>query len=125
EVDYVARPKEFRGGVLAALLRLHNAQASHVDHRRESSGGSAASPSPRSQQESLTPAASGTSTPTRKHQKWYKQRGNHSHNTLAGLIEASAKLSAPAGGEAGAQAQHHPATVLSAGRRSPASRLIH
>jgi uncharacterized membrane protein YjjP (DUF1212 family) len=119
EEDYVARPKEFRGGVLSALLRLHQSHGSQSTIRREDTGGSVASPT----SESPTPAHSRSNSPTRKAQKWYK-KDNHSTNTLAGLVEASAKLSAPAGGEASAQATHRPASVLSAGRRSPAARLM-
>jgi uncharacterized membrane protein YjjP (DUF1212 family) len=117
---YVARPQEYRGGVLSSLLKLYNTPGTNGEPRRDSNGDSAASPSP---SETPTPRTSGTNTPSQKTQKWYKQN-HHSNNTLAGLVEASAKLGSPAGGKAGTEAQQRSANAISAGRRSPGARLM-
>jgi uncharacterized membrane protein YjjP (DUF1212 family) len=114
--DYVARPEQFRGGVLSSLLKLHNSHGSNGDTRRGSSGESHTSPT-----DTPTPGTSGTNTPSKKHTKWYKQN-HHSRDTLANLVGASAMLSAPAGGKAGREA-HRPASIASAhGKRSPGTR---
>jgi uncharacterized membrane protein YjjP (DUF1212 family) len=120
--DYVARPENFRGGVLSSLLRLYHANGGHGHTNRGGSGDSATSPSP---SETPTPGTSGTTTPLRKPPKWYKQ-DYHSRDTLAGLIEASAMLSAPGGGVAGhGAAAHRPASIASGGGgRSRGARLM-
>jgi uncharacterized membrane protein YjjP (DUF1212 family) len=116
--DYVARPEHFRGGVLSSLLRLYNAHASN-GHQHRGSAGNSPSPS-----ETPTPGTSGTTTPSKRPTKWYKQ-DHQSRDTLAGLIEASAMLSAPGGGTAGREAGHRPASIASTGSKRPrASRLL-
>jgi uncharacterized membrane protein YjjP (DUF1212 family) len=116
-VDYVARPEHFRGGVLSSLLRLYHANGGNGHSHQGASGESATSPSP---SETPTPGTSGTTTPSKRPQKWYKQ-DHHSRDTLAGLIEASAMLSAPGGGTAG----QRPASIASGdGRRSRGSRMM-
>lgn len=115
--DYVARPENFRGGVLSSLLRLYHANGGNGHTHRGASGDHATSPSP---SETPTPGTSGTTTPSKKQPKWYKQ-DHHSRDTLAGLIEASAMLSAPGGGTAG----RRPASFASgSGERSRGSRLM-
>jgi uncharacterized membrane protein YjjP (DUF1212 family) len=115
--NYVARPEHFRGGVLSSLLRLYHANGGNGHSHRAGNGESDTSPSP---SETPTPGTSGTTTPLKKPPKWYNQ-DHHSRDTLAGLIEASAMLSAPGGGAAG----HRPASIASGGGRRPrGSRLV-
>jgi len=88
--EYQPRPQQFRGGVLSDLLKLYK-----PDHGNDSRPGSR-SASRRSSLDSMgstvvSAGSSGATTPKTKHAKWYKQR-NQSQETLAGLIEASAKL---------------------------------
>ena len=98
-------------------MRLYHANGGHGHTNRGGAGDSATSPSP---SETPTPGTSGTTTPSKKPPKWYKQ-DHHSRDTLAGLIEASAMLSAPGGGTAG----HRPASATSEGAgRSRGSRLM-
>jgi uncharacterized membrane protein YjjP (DUF1212 family) len=87
--EYVPRPAQYRGGVLSSLLKLYNAPQGSSSRR--SSAGSAGSPS-----YSGTVTSSGITTPKTKQAKWYNHK-NHSQDTLAGLIEASAILGAPGG----------------------------
>ncbi|KAI0435673.1 hypothetical protein F4803DRAFT_295747 [Xylaria telfairii] len=82
---YVPPPKQFRGSTLANLLMLYK-------QRDESRPPSYHSPSgyqsPRSEYGDAIPGSSGTATPTRK--KWYDK--DRSTDTLANLVEASARL---------------------------------
>ncbi|EMR72835.1 putative duf1212 domain membrane protein prm10 protein [Eutypa lata UCREL1] len=75
----------YRGGVLSHLLKLYKTSESSTstptDRRKADISGFS------------TPISSGTATPTRK--KWYDQ--NKSQDTLANLVEASARLGAFAG----------------------------
>lgn len=89
--DYVARPDQYRNGVLSSLLKLYNTQGT-PGHKRTTSSSSLGGFSTFS-----TPGSSGTSTPKQKTPKWYTQK-NQSRDTLAGLVEASSILAAPAGG---------------------------
>ncbi|PVH80748.1 DUF1212-domain-containing protein [Cadophora sp. DSE1049] len=88
--DYVPRPTQYRGGVLSSLLKLYNAP-----HPAQSRRGSDASPGTGSPSQNGT-GSSGMNTPRTKHTKWYNHK-NQSHDTLAGLIEASAILGAQGG----------------------------
>ncbi|RAL61033.1 hypothetical protein DID88_010129 [Monilinia fructigena] len=72
--DYVPRPQQFRGGVLSSILKLYNSPPN---------GAMSTPVSRRNSSESTLP--------------WYHQK-NQSQDTLAGLMEASAMLAAPAGG---------------------------
>ncbi|KAI0485564.1 hypothetical protein F4859DRAFT_387895 [Xylaria cf. heliscus] len=82
---YVPPPQQFRGSTLANLLMLYK-------QRDESNPPSYHSPSgnqsPRVDDGEAIPGSSGTATPTRK--KWYDK--NRSTDTLANLVEASARL---------------------------------
>ncbi|KAH8589667.1 hypothetical protein B0O99DRAFT_655293 [Bisporella sp. PMI_857] len=90
--EYIPRPQQFRGGVLSELLKLYKAPALGESqpvsraHSRRSSFESVASTA-------VSAGSSGNNTPKVKHPKWYAQK-SHSQDTLAGLIEASAKLAA-------------------------------
>ncbi|ESZ98228.1 hypothetical protein SBOR_1404 [Sclerotinia borealis F-4128] len=91
--EYVPRPQQFRGGVLSSLLKLYNAPTnggitSSPVSRRNSFGSEGTLP--------VSLGSSGVTTP-KKSAKWYHQK-NQSQDTLAGLMEASAMLAAPAGG---------------------------
>lgn len=91
--EYVPRPQQFRGGVLSSLLKLYNAPTnngtmSSPASRRNSFGSEGTLP--------VSLGSSGVTTP-KKSAKWYHQK-NQSQDTLAGLMEASAMLAAPAGG---------------------------
>lgn len=83
---YIPPPDHYRGGVLSHLLKLYKPA--------ESSSGT---PTDRRNNRDIssfsTPISSGTATPTRR--KWYDQ--NKSQDTLANLVEASARLGALSG----------------------------
>lgn len=110
---WVPPPQQFRGSALSHLLKLyrqHDDQPPSYPHSQRSdiSG-------------TTTPGSSGATTPTRR--KWYDK--NKSTDTLANLVEASARLAnATAGTES-------PATVAQPKRpkrprykRSPSARLL-
>jgi hypothetical protein len=100
--NYVPRPQQYRGGVLSSLLKLYHAPQGQSTRGSDVSRGSTGSPS-----QNATPGSSGTTTPRTKQQKWYHQK-NRSQDTLAGLMEASAILAAPAGPPAVAGGQKTP-----------------
>lgn len=83
----VPPPQQYRGSVLSQLLKLYNkpAEPSHHQHNRQSSASSVGGEQPASGSES------GGITPTRR--KWYEH--NRSQDTLANLVEASARLANP------------------------------
>lgn len=87
----VPPPQEYRGGVLSQLLKLYKPA------EQGSAGGSGTHSFGHKHTRSLsstTPnsgSGSGTATPSRR--KWYEQ--NRSQETLANLIEASARLANP------------------------------
>ncbi|KAI0556065.1 hypothetical protein F4679DRAFT_16623 [Xylaria curta] len=82
---YVPPPQQFRGSTLANLLMLYK----HRDESRPPSYHSSNGyHSPRTDNGDSIPGSSGTTTPTRK--KWYDK--NRSTDTLANLVEASARL---------------------------------
>lgn len=88
--EYQPRPQQFRGGVLSELLKLYKSDVGN------DSGNGSRPASRRSSLDSMgstvvSAGSSGATTPKTKHTKWYKQK-NQSQDTLAGLIEASAKL---------------------------------
>ncbi len=90
----VPTPKHYRGGVLSQLLKLYKPsevnQLRRPGHQRNISASSAGHTSG---------SESGHTTPSRR--KWYEQ--NRSQDTLANLIEASARLANPnLGNSAGA-----------------------
>ncbi|KAI2642258.1 DUF1212-domain-containing protein [Xylaria nigripes] len=110
---YVPPPREFRGGILYNLLKLHK-QSEEVPP-----------PSyPHSQKSDFsgfaTPRSSGTITPTRK--KWYdKERSN---DTLANLVEASARLENVNGGIPGSPDSQSRRPRRPKFKRSPSSRFL-
>lgn len=87
----VPPPRHYRGSVLSQLLKLYKpaeVPTNHQQHQQHHRNLSAASFSG----STGTPASeSGTATPNRK--KWYNQ--NRSQETLANLVEASARLANP------------------------------
>lgn len=84
----VPPPQEYRGSVLSQLLKLYKPPQQMGQQTNRSSVASFTGTS--------TPGSeSGTATPNRK--KWYNQ--NRSQETLANLIEASARLANPNEGE--------------------------
>ncbi|KAI1076365.1 DUF1212-domain-containing protein [Whalleya microplaca] len=70
---YVPAPQQYRGSVLSHLLKLYKPPESSY---------------PQSRSGAVTPGSSGTTTPNRR--KWYDK--NRSQDTLANLVEASARL---------------------------------
>lgn len=82
----VPAPKQYRGGVLSQLLKLYKpseaSQTRRSGHQRNISASSTGHTSA---------SESGHTTPSRR--KWYEQ--NRSQDTLANLIEASARLANP------------------------------
>ena len=93
EDEYVPRPQQYRGGVLSSLLKLYNPPQG--TRSRRGSDESALSPSHNGTGTGSL-GSSGTTTPKSKAAKWYNQK-NQSHDTLAGLIEASNILAATGG----------------------------
>lgn len=121
--EYQPRPQQFRGGVLSELLKLYKSEAGN-----ESRAGNR----PASRTSSLdsvgstvvSAGSSGATTPKIKHAKWYKQR-NQSQDTLAGLIEASAKLAgAPASPVAAVASHKKKPTRPGMGNRSHSGKLV-
>ncbi|KAI5864388.1 DUF1212-domain-containing protein [Durotheca rogersii] len=104
---YVPRPAEYRPSVLSNLLKLYkppDASSPSYPHSRKSEQGS----------EFTTPGSSGATTPNRR--KWYEK--NRSSDTLANLVEASARLAnASVNGSAPKGKRPKP-------RRSPSSRFM-
>lgn len=106
--DYVPRPKHYRGGVLASLLKLYDQQGlgsavgggmpsgpgvNPRQYRQNSSGGhSTDSPAPLGSGNS-----SGKSTPKQRQPKWYDKSPNQSTPSLAGLISSSTMMASPGG----------------------------
>ncbi|KAI3323741.1 DUF1212-domain-containing protein [Xylariaceae sp. AK1471] len=80
---YVPPPPQYRGSILSNLLKLYK----HPEEPQPPSY-------PHSQKSDFsgftTPGSSGVDTPTRK--KWYDKEKNRSTDTLANLVEASARL---------------------------------
>ncbi|KAM3076293.1 hypothetical protein ACMFMG_006203 [Clarireedia jacksonii] len=113
--EYVPRPQQFRGGVLSSLLKLYNPptanQGSVPPSRRNSMDSEGTLP--------VSLGSSGVTTPKRN-AKWYHQK-NQSQDTLAGLMEASAMLAAPATG--GAPRKKGPLRP-GMGKRTHSGRLI-
>ncbi|KAI0013160.1 DUF1212-domain-containing protein [Xylariaceae sp. FL0662B] len=70
---YVPPPQQYRGSVLSHLLKLYKPAESSYPQTRSGA---------------ITPGSSGTTTPNRR--KWYDK--NRSQDTLANLVEASARL---------------------------------
>ncbi|KAI8634050.1 DUF1212-domain-containing protein [Xylariaceae sp. FL1651] len=85
---YVPPPQHYRGGVLSNLLKLYKqpegSQPPSYPHSRKSDFSGF-----------TTPGSSGTVTPNRK-KKWHEK--NRSTDTLANLVEASARLADVSGG---------------------------
>jgi len=88
---YVPPPAHYRGSILSNLLRLYNQPP--VESQPPSYPSSVKS---FNTSEFTTPTTSGTATPTRK--KWYEKEKNRSTDTLANLVEASARLADISGG---------------------------
>ncbi|KAI9680674.1 MAG: hypothetical protein M1817_004114 [Caeruleum heppii] len=103
---YVPPPQAYRGGILSTLLKLYGSAGDTLAsmasgpginpaHLRRGSSGESASTSA-SQTPGYSPSSSGAATPRSKNPKWYKNKAHHSTSSLAGLIESSAVLAAPA-----------------------------
>lgn len=108
---YVPPPEEYRGGILASLLKLYNEQGiaqargnmpsglgiHGSGHRRATSLGSTIRSTP-SGSPPHSPHESGTATPERKRQKWYyKNATSGSAGSIANLISSSTMLAQPGG----------------------------
>jgi len=122
--DYVARPDQYRGGVLSSLLKLYNNPNTQGSHSRK---GSDVSASPSHSHGGTMPGSaenSGTTTPRTKHQKWYKQQHkSQSQETLVNLIEASSMLGAHAGAQ-GSMTPKKTGPVRPGARRTQSGTLI-
>ncbi|KAI9799758.1 MAG: hypothetical protein M1833_003877 [Piccolia ochrophora] len=107
--DYVPPPNQYRGGILASLLKLYNASGNVIGgmpsgpgfnpagYRHGSDDSRRVSPA----HSPDTPGSSGTATPRGKNQKWYNKSANQSTTSLAGLVESTAKFATPVGGLGG------------------------
>lgn len=111
---YVPPPEEYRGGILASLLKLHSEQgmasargimssgpgSDPIGHRRTASAGSTVRSSPGGSP-AHSPQASGAATPDQKRQKWYyKNATPGSTGSIANLISSSTMLAQPGGSSA-------------------------
>lgn len=104
--DYVPPPQQYRGSVLASILRLYKSSAPSWSNiggptfnpARPRHGSGEATPRDSPGQVIGTPGSSGHGTPRPKQQRWYSKSRNPSSNSLAGLIESSSILAAPAAG---------------------------
>ncbi|KAI0901401.1 DUF1212-domain-containing protein [Annulohypoxylon nitens] len=110
---YVPPPSEYRPSVLSNLLKLYKPPESTLSpsypHSRKSEHGS----------EFTTPGSSGATTPNRR--KWYEK--NRSQDTLANLVEASARLaSAGVSGDGPSATSSRPKRPKH--RRSPSGRML-
>ncbi|KAI1206181.1 DUF1212-domain-containing protein [Annulohypoxylon truncatum] len=110
---YVPPPSEYRPSVLSNLLKLYKPPDSTLSpnypHSRKSEHGS----------EFTTPGSSGATTPNRR--KWYEK--NRSQDTLANLVEASARLaSAGVSGDGPSATSSRPKRPKH--RRSPSGRML-
>jgi len=129
--DYVPRPKEYREGYLASLLKLYNEQGvgsalAHIPSGYEAINRTHQSPSAQSLLEStpstpaqtpaaspessgtntpksgLSPPKSGVATPKTRHQKWYyKNPEPRSTGSIADLVSQSTMLAQPGGSQLG------------------------
>ncbi|KAI1296308.1 hypothetical protein F5Y03DRAFT_294948 [Xylaria venustula] len=112
---WVAPPQQFRGSTLSHLLKLyrqHDDPPPSYPHSQRSDFS-----------ETTTPGSSGTATPTRK--KWYEKDKNRSTDTLANLVEASARLAnATAGTESPNAETQSVRSKRPKSKRSPSSRLL-
>ena len=113
---YVPPPEEYRGGILASLLKLYNEQGIaalgnmpsgpgvlRYGHRRAASAGSTVRSTPAGSPP-LSPDASGAATPEKKRQKWYyKNTTPGSTGSIANLISSSTMLAQPGGSSAAAK----------------------
>ncbi|KAI0181250.1 DUF1212-domain-containing protein [Hypoxylon sp. FL1284] len=106
---YVSPPNEYRPSVLSNLLKLYKpAESPNYPHGRKSEQGS----------EYTTPGSSGATTPNRR--KWYEK--NRSQDTLANLVEASARLANA--GVSGPSATSSSRPTRPKHRRSPSGRIL-
>ncbi|KAI2467818.1 DUF1212-domain-containing protein [Annulohypoxylon bovei var. microspora] len=110
---YVPPPSEYRPSVLSNLLKLYKPPDSTLSpnypHSRKSEHGS----------EFTTPGSSGATTPNRR--KWYEK--NRSQDTLANLVEASARLANAGVSETGPSATNS-RPKRPKHRRSPSGRML-
>lgn len=126
--DYRPQPKEYRGGILGAILKLYGQQnhSGRSSHDRHLSGDFSTTTTP-----TTSPPDSGTTTPT----SWFsKSHKNQSSSSLAQLIGTSASLSSPVVSGLGEQVSQrlkeqkknkrkHSSTALAAFNRRNKSRL--
>ncbi|KAI1766996.1 DUF1212-domain-containing protein [Hypoxylon sp. FL1150] len=106
---YVSPPNEYRPSVLSNLLKLYKpAESPNYPPSRKSEQGS----------EFTTPGSSGATTPNRR--KWYEK--NRSQDTLANLVEASARLASA--GVSGPTATGGSRPKRPKHKRSPSGRIL-
>jgi uncharacterized membrane protein YjjP (DUF1212 family) len=132
--DYVAKPKKYRGGVLAALLKLQNQHED--DHsfapssrKHNHSRGWSTDISTVENTPGNSPQRSGASTPTQKHGllHWSKKHGNDSLHSLSHLVGSSSTLAFPSkdfGEEVAERGKQHKVSRPGIGKRSKSSEAI-
>ncbi|RWA11014.1 hypothetical protein EKO27_g4077 [Xylaria grammica] len=109
---WIPPPQQFRGSALSQLLKLYrqrDEQPPSYPHSQRSDFS-----------ETTTPGSSGTATPTRK--KWYDK--NRSTDTLANLVEASARLANVSPGAESPTPDQSKRPKRPRYKRSPSSRLL-
>ncbi|KAF2963201.1 hypothetical protein GQX73_g10367 [Xylaria multiplex] len=110
---WVPPPQQFRGTVLSQLLKLYRQRDDQPPSYPQSQRSDFS--------ETTTPGSSGTATPTRR--KWYDK--NRSTDTLANLVEASARLAnVNTGAESPASEMQSKRPKRPKYKRSPSSRLL-
>ncbi|KAI1495333.1 hypothetical protein F5X96DRAFT_675902 [Biscogniauxia mediterranea] len=114
--NYIPPPRQYRGSVLSNLLKLYKppegGQPPSYPHSTKSNVSTSGF---------TTPASSGTTSPLKK--KWYDK--NRSQDTLANLVEASARLAqTPTGLSETAIDEKSSRPKRPKPRRSPSSRMM-
>jgi hypothetical protein len=132
--DYVPKPKKYRGGVLASLLKLQNQQEDDHSYapggrRHAHSRGWSTEFSTIESTPGNSPQRSGASTPTRKHGllHWPKKHGNDSAYSMAHLVGSSSTLAFPTkdfGEEVAERGKQHKPSRPGMGKRSKSSDAI-
>lgn len=108
--EYVPPPEEYRGGILASLLKLYSEQVSGpfstpMGHSRAASADDTVRSTPAGSPQQ-SPQASGSATPDSKRQKWYyKNATPGSTGSIANLISSSTVLAQPGASSAAPKIQ--------------------
>lgn len=100
--DYVPRPNQYREGFLSSILKLYDERGLGATLSQTPVGNVAAPFRERRRLSShdthgSSPPSSGTTTPTAKRQKWYRNQQVSSTGSLSNLIHSATVLAHPGG----------------------------